>query len=121
MSVSQNRLRNHLPFILFFILFVVVGISTYKDYGISWDEPISRYNNGILNINFINTGDYEPIITGAEKYHGPIFEIFLVGLERMFELTDSQDIYFMRSGSALHPHPFENYPVSLGWWEASTG
>ena len=96
MSVSQNRLRNHLPFILFFILFVVVGISIYQDYGISWDEPISRYNNGILNINFINTGDYEPIITGAEKYHGPIFEIFLVGLERMFELTDSQDIYFMR-------------------------
>lgn len=96
MIISGRSLRNDLPFIIFFIIFLVVGISIYRDYGISWDEPISRDNNGVLNYDFIRTGDYQPIITGNEKYHGPAFEILLVGIERLCGLKNMQDIYFMR-------------------------
>ena len=38
--------------ISFFILLLVVGILIHKDYGISWDERVSR-NNGFINGNYI--------------------------------------------------------------------
>lgn len=38
--------------ISFFILLFIIGTLIYKDYGISWDEQVSR-NNGFVNGNYI--------------------------------------------------------------------
>ena len=78
MIISRKSAGEHFPFIILFVALIITGFLTYQDYGISWDEPISRDNNGVLNYNFMTTGDYKPVITGNEKYHGPAFEIFLV-------------------------------------------
>jgi len=96
MVLSKNNLRSHLPFLIFFVIFLITGLFVYKDYGISWDEEISRSECGIINYNFMLSGDYKPLITGNEKYHGPAFEIFLIALEKVTNLENPQTIYHMR-------------------------
>ena len=93
---SKEFLRRHFLFIFFFFFFTVTGLIIYNDYGISWDESISHENNGRLNYKFIKDGDSKPLLTGIEKYHGPVFEIFLVSLEKIFSLKETREIYFMR-------------------------
>lgn len=41
---------------VFFILYFFVGILIFRDYGISWDEPISR-NNGLVAYRYVFEGD----------------------------------------------------------------
>src|SRR5205809_152444 len=62
----------------FFLLFLVLGISVYGDYGISCDEKTSRDRNGLPNYQFIAHGDYQAVKGTCEKYHGPAFEILLL-------------------------------------------
>ena len=93
--MTTERKRD-LPFIIFFVLFLITGLSIYRDYGVSWDEPISRDSNGILNYDFIRTGNPEAVIKGNEKYHGPAFEIALVIAEKIIKPTDFRQTYFLR-------------------------
>jgi hypothetical protein len=86
----------HAPFIIFFIGFLILGLFIYRDYGVSWDEPISREACGRINYNYITTGDYKTLIEGNEKYHGPAFEIFLYWLENFLKIYDTQHVYYMR-------------------------
>jgi hypothetical protein len=73
-----------------------VGIFIFKDYGIPWDEKACRIDMGMVNFDFIFNGNYQSLMEGNAKYHGPAFEMFLLGIERIFNLTDSRSIYLMR-------------------------
>jgi len=95
MFLPKNH-QKHLPFYILFVAFLITGIFIYTDYGISWDEPVSRVDNGIINYNYITSGDYKSLIEGNEKYHGPSFEIALVFAEKIFGLNGSIEIYHMR-------------------------
>ncbi len=88
--------RKHFSFILLYVLLLFSGFSIYKDYGLSWDEHTSRVGNGLINYDYITKKNYDALINGNEKYHGPAFELVLIGLEKLLKLDDSQDIYFMR-------------------------
>jgi hypothetical protein len=80
---------------LFFIILFCVGIFSFKDYGISWDEPVQR-EIGKMNARY--AFKKEPwLLTYKDKYYGPVFEVFLVGLEDAFHLTaNPSSTYFMR-------------------------
>lgn len=80
---------------LFFIIFFFIGVVSFRDYGLSWDEPIQR-EIGKMNARY--AFKQEPwLLTYKDKYYGPIFEVFLVGLEDVFHLTaNSNSVYFMR-------------------------
>jgi len=78
-----------------FTLFLMVGLNIYKDYGLSWDEE-QRDSIGTVNYNYIMTGDSHILIDGINKYHGPIFQLLLVVIEKSLQLTDTREIYFMR-------------------------
>jgi hypothetical protein len=80
---------------LFFAIFFTVGCAIYQDYGLSWDEEISRLDNGLINYRFIFHHD-KTLLQATEKYHGPAFEIVLIILERSLGLKDTRTIYFMR-------------------------
>jgi hypothetical protein len=80
----------------FFAALLVLGLCIYKDYGLSWDEEMSRVGNGYLNYTYIRTGDARPLLEGSEKYHGPAFEILLVVLEKLVNHGDVRKIYFLR-------------------------
>lgn len=89
-------IRHHIAFFILFIGLLLTGISVYKDYGISWDEEMQREDNGIVNYNYIHSGNYESLINGNEKYHGPAFEIALIYIEKILDLKRTRNIYLMR-------------------------
>ncbi len=93
---SRTDKNKSLIVLLFFIVFLFVGLSIYKDYGLSWDEGTQRSSNGYVNYNFIRYYAKDPLLNGLDKYHGPAFELVLVIVEKIFHLSDTREIYFMR-------------------------
>lgn len=79
----------------FFIAYYLLGLLIYKDYGISWDEPTQR-QLGYINFNFIIGRDQQALFKFSDKYYGPIFEIFLVAVERLLKLENPFLIYTTR-------------------------
>jgi hypothetical protein len=82
--------------LLFFLGYFLLGLAIYDDYGLSWDEPSVRFR-GMLNYQYAFEGrqellQYDP----NSRYHGPIFEILLISLEKALRLTELREIYFMR-------------------------
>jgi len=81
--------------VIFFVFFLITGLAIYKDYGASWDEHLQRIT-GIVFINYIVDGN-KYLFEYVDRYYGPVFEVFLVAVERMFGFNqDSQSLYYMR-------------------------
>lgn len=89
-----EQLKKEVIVIIFFLLFFLIGIFIYKDYGISVDENYQR-QLGIDNLKYIFFNDTS-LLKNDDKYHGPIFEIFLVFVEKLLNLKDTQMIFYMR-------------------------
>ena len=87
-------LTPYLPGILLFLIALLIGLLTYQDYGISWDEAISR-NNGILSFDYIFNND-ESLLIYKDRQYGVGFELVLVFLERWMKLKDTRDVFLMR-------------------------
>ena len=81
--------------VAFFALFLVIGIRASADYGLPWDEPLQQEDNGTLAYNYAFHGD-KAMFDNNEKYHGQVFEIMLVAIEKKCHITDSSRIYEMR-------------------------
>lgn len=79
----------------FFISYYLFGFLIYKDYGISWDEPTQR-QLGYINFNYVIGRDQQALFQFNDKYYGPIFEIFLVVVERLLKLENPFLIYTTR-------------------------
>jgi len=92
-----NRIfERKLTVVLLFAAFLITGLLIFKDYGVSWDEEVTRTQNGLTNYNFIFHHDKEPLLHSEERYHGPVFEIVLFTLERVFHLTEIRTIHLFR-------------------------
>jgi len=80
---------------IFFAIYLLVGISIFKDYGISWDETVSR-TNGVEAVKYVLTGD-QGLFRYSDKYYGTAFEMPLVLLEMILGLSENaQAVFFMR-------------------------
>ena len=89
----------------FFLLYLVVGVLIFTDYGISWDE-LYRREAGYRVLNFIISGDLysQTTIYKLPQYQvallretGNIFVVFLALLERLFSfIIDIKNIFFLR-------------------------
>ena len=90
---TQTRYR-YLPGIILFLLALMAGLFIFRDYGISWDEPIQR-DLGIATYNYVFKGD-PALKTAADRALGTGFELPLIILERALKLNDSRDIYLVR-------------------------
>lgn len=106
----KGKFAAYYPGLLLFIVFLLLGIATYKDYGISWDEPI-QHRLGLLTYNHIFNGD-TTILTDQDRALGTAFELPLIFIEKIFNLTDSRDIYFARH---LATHIFFLISVFCGY------
>ncbi len=82
--------------LLFFILFFVTGVFTFRDYGISFDESLQRILVGEVNCSVIKTGDSSVLLQEFEKYYGPAYEIILFAAEEIFHVTDIRNVFLMR-------------------------
>ncbi len=80
--------------LIFFLGFFILGLSIFRDYGISWDDPISR-NNGVVAYDYV-TVQSSQLLTYVDRDYGTAFELPLVFVEKALRLTSTRDIYFMR-------------------------
>lgn len=90
----KEKFFPYVPGILLFVFALVIGILTYKDYGMSWDEPDQR-GPGLLSYNYMFHGSQE-LFEKPTDNHGAGFELFLVFIEKGLHQTDSREIYMTR-------------------------
>jgi len=79
---------------LFFLLFLIVGVFVFKDYGVSWDENFQR-NTGLLTTQLIFERD-QSLYAFVGKYYGTAFEMVLIFFEELFGLDTERNIYLSR-------------------------
>ncbi len=79
-----------------FVVFLIVGLSIYKDYGLSWDEELTRIHVGQVNYHYLVTGDSKPLLSSVAKYYGPAIELVLISIEKLLGQSDPREIYFTR-------------------------
>jgi hypothetical protein len=80
--------------VLFFALLLAVGVHTYRDYGIAFDERV-QYDYGKVVWNRILAINND-LIAFKDRFYGPAYEILLVALEKPLPLGDSMSIYRFR-------------------------
>ena len=93
MKVNE-KLAPYLPGIIALVLLLIVGMATYKDYGMAWDEPAQR-GPGLLSFNYIYHGSQELFLTPSDN-HGAGYELLLIFIEKGLRLKDPKAIYEMR-------------------------
>ena len=90
----KEKLFAYLPGILLFTIALFIGLHTYQDYGISWDEHWQR-EFGNISYNYVFKGD-KALLTYPYGYYGVGLELPLMCIEKWFNLTDTRDVYLMR-------------------------
>ena len=85
--------KRHLGSILFFTM-CFVAMFSFDDYGVAWDEPYQR-DIAITNVNYIVHGD-STLIDWWNRDYGVAFELPLIAVERIFNITDIRQVYLMR-------------------------
>lgn len=91
----------------FFLVYLIIGISVYKDYGISWDEPTHRqiamvtakYVASIFVPGFENQelASLPPLAESSTRQYGVIFDLPMYAAERLLGYNGSMpEIYYMR-------------------------
>lgn len=80
--------------LILFCLALFVGLLTYDQYGLSWDDPMQRAT-GKVNYDYMFHND-QRLLTWRDRDYGPVYEVFLVGIEKSFNLVHTHDIYLMR-------------------------
>ena len=92
---------------IFFIIYFILGIGIYDDYGISFDENINRTNGFVsLNyvINFFNLNfDLNPFyknVPQINKYidreYGIVFDLPAAAIEVILGIKNTKAIYLLR-------------------------
>jgi len=88
------KVKTHTFALVLLAIFFILGLFIYKDYGISWDEPIQR-KLGIDNYNYVTRVDKE-LLKNSDRLYGPSFELFLIILEKISGTKNPQKIYYLR-------------------------
>ncbi|VVB76515.1 Uncharacterised protein [Candidatus Tiddalikarchaeum anstoanum] len=78
----------------FWIIFLFVGLFVFRDYGMGFDDSVQR-DYGLTVYNYVFHAD-NSLLSYQNKDYGPVYEVFLVIIEKLLGLTSSQSIYAMR-------------------------
>jgi len=88
----KNQLKNLIPF-FFLIIFIIIGLWIYKDYGIPWDEQ-PQINIGYVNHLYIRQGD-PALFSFPDRYYGPIIELPLLVISTIPLMPRHLAIFFI--------------------------
>jgi len=80
--------------IVFFALFLLIGILNFEKYGISWDEPMQR-DMGLLCYDYV-TGKSDEFFNIQNKYHNSTWELINILPEKWLNLSSGRSIYYSR-------------------------
>jgi len=114
-----NKRIKYIAIGLFFSSLLLLGLSRFRDYGISWDEPGQRltgavavnYMAKVLHIHGLMSWwkqYFPPLTTYPDREYGVAFEAPAFALEKIFNLRDSRDIY-------IYVPAFAHFSC-LFWW-----
>jgi hypothetical protein len=78
--------------VVFFAGLLALGLTVYKDFGVSWDEPV-QIKLGLLNFRYILHQD-PALLSYQDRYYGPVFELALLAGYRTG--MDSRQVYLNR-------------------------
>ena len=112
MNTKNINISKKITYLLFLILFLI-GIFTFKDYGISADEEFQRSSglywlNYVLNftpfselisevsIKFSQSKTYAVSSVEVHKYYGVIFDLPSALLEIIFKISDPKDYFYLK-------------------------
>ncbi len=90
----KEKILPYVPGIALFIIAVIISFSTYKQYGMSWDETYQR-KTGTITYNYVTKGD-TTLFSHSDRNYGTGFELPLIFLERSLHLQDTREVFFMR-------------------------
>ena len=92
---------------IFFIIYFILGIGIYNDYGISFDENINR-TNGFVSLNYVinlfNLNfDLNPFYKNVpqineyiDREYGIVFDLPAAAIEVILGIKNTKDIYLLR-------------------------
>ncbi len=78
----------------FFTTALLIGLTAAPRYGVSWDEP-NMLNLGTDAWNYVFGSGTWPE-TAGRRFHGPVIEISLYGVQKLLGLTEPRSIFVMR-------------------------
>jgi hypothetical protein len=89
--------------ILFFLVLLALGLSIYRDYGISWDDSHQRLS-GAVTLKYIvervapsllkgRANTLPPLNEFKDRDYGIAFEAPAVALEKMLGITDTKEVF----------------------------
>jgi hypothetical protein len=108
--ITSTLNKHHRAVVLgFFFSFFLIGIITFPDYGISFDEPVSRTNGGI-SLRYVLDRLHAPIFLSdailalqniplmqyQDRDYGVSFDMPAFFIERLLALNDSRSQYLLR-------------------------
>lgn len=82
--------------LLLLLVFLLIGIFSYRDYGVAWDERAQMVDIGKATYEFIINKTPHIYVNNKEKYHGPAFEVVLYSLQSLFKKTSNPENYYFR-------------------------
>jgi hypothetical protein len=88
------KLRQHWPGVILFCVSLLIGILSYQDYGMSWDEP-AQQGLGRINYAYIFDGN-NTLRTYNDRAYGAGFELPLICIEKWAHIVHSRDVYLFR-------------------------
>jgi hypothetical protein len=91
------------------LVFVIVGFIRAPDYGLGWDEPVSR-QSGMITHQYVVHGDIT-LFSYKDRYYGTGFEWPMYALERFSGLSDPFDVFVLR-----HRVTFVIFAVAVLVW-----
>ncbi len=107
LNYTKQYFESKILIFLFLVIYLLFGIFIFKDYGISFDENINRFN-GFVSLKYIfqklgvdinlslfvnnlpNLADY------VDKAYGVAFDLPVALFEVILKLSDSQQVYFFK-------------------------
>jgi hypothetical protein len=98
---KMTKLLKHISVGLFFLLLLLLGLSRYRDYGISWDDTTQRMTGAVtvnylaetLHIPAFMTRGFPALGTYQDRDYGVAFEAPAFALEQILGLKDSRHIF----------------------------
>ena len=93
MNVLIKKKRTIIIFI-FFAMYLCIGLTVFKDYGLSWDCPGNRMI-GEVSLEYV-LHDNQDIFEHEDRHYGPAFEMIPYTFELIFNIKDSRKIFLMR-------------------------
>lgn len=90
----MKKLLGENAVLIFFTAYFMVGVLIFSNYGISWDEPISRMN-GEVAYGYVFQND-QRLIAYHDRHYGTAFELPLVIFEKVLAVKTTHAAYLLR-------------------------